>query len=279
VPTLTAYDGTRLAYHVLGQGKPLVCLPGGPMQESAYLGELGGLSRNRQLVMLDLRGTGQSRTPDDIRSYRCDRLVDDVEALRQQLQVDRMDLLAHSAGANLAVLYAVRHPTHINRLALITPSTFAVGIEPTSETRRAVAGLHADQPWFPAAYAALQRITTGQATDADWAAIAPFWYGRWDATAQAHHAAEAGQRNDQAAAAYGAEGAFDPRATRASLATLAAPVLFVAGEVDLGACPSAVAEYADLLPDSTYVVQPRAGHFPWLDAAETFVATLEAFLG
>src|SRR6266540_205774 len=43
VPIFSAYDGTDLAYHVFGAGAPLVCLPGGPMQDSVYLGELGGL--------------------------------------------------------------------------------------------------------------------------------------------------------------------------------------------------------------------------------------------
>ena len=58
-------DGTRLAYHRLGDGQPLVCLPGGPMQASAYLGDLGGLATDRALVLLDLRGTGESAEPRD----------------------------------------------------------------------------------------------------------------------------------------------------------------------------------------------------------------------
>lgn len=277
MPTFSAYDGTDLAYHVFGEGAPLVCLPGGPMQDSVYLGDLGGLSTHRELIMLDLRGTGRSATPEDSSSFRCDRLVEDVEALREHLRLPRMDLLAHSAGANLAALYATRHPERINRLALVAPSTFAVGIQPTAETRRAVARLRADQPWFPAAYAALEAITTNQATDADWTAIAPFFYGRWDAAAQAHQAAGDGQKNQQAAEAFGAEGAFDPDTTRAVLATLNAPVLFVAGEVDLGACPSAVADFVELLPNATLVVQPQAGHFPWLDDADLFAATAAAF--
>jgi len=41
---LAAHDGTKLAYHVLGAGTPVVCLPGGPMQDSVSLGDLGGLS-------------------------------------------------------------------------------------------------------------------------------------------------------------------------------------------------------------------------------------------
>ena len=81
MPTLYAADGTELAYHVQGEGVPLVCLPGGPMCESAYLGDLGGLSGHRQLIMLDLQGTGKSAIPADPGSYRCDHLVGDVSAL------------------------------------------------------------------------------------------------------------------------------------------------------------------------------------------------------
>src|ERR1700741_6069 len=101
-----AGDGTRLAFHRTGDGDPLVCVPGGPMQSSAYLGDLGGLSALRSLVRLDPRGTGESAVPADPASYRCDRLVDDVEALRVRLGIDRLDLLGHSTGASVAVLYA-----------------------------------------------------------------------------------------------------------------------------------------------------------------------------
>jgi pimeloyl-ACP methyl ester carboxylesterase len=65
MPAFRAFDGTELAYHVRGgdggdgeDGAPLICLPGGPMRASACLGDLGGLSGRRRLIMLDLRGTG-----------------------------------------------------------------------------------------------------------------------------------------------------------------------------------------------------------------------------
>jgi pimeloyl-ACP methyl ester carboxylesterase len=133
MPAFSAHDGTKLAYHVFGDGPPVVCLPGGPMQDSVYLGDLGGLSAHRQLIMLDPRGTGQSAIPEDAASYRCDRLVDDVDSLREHLGLDRMDLLAHSAGANLAALYVARQPERVGKLALITPSVVAVGITITGD--------------------------------------------------------------------------------------------------------------------------------------------------
>ncbi|MEV4110705.1 alpha/beta hydrolase [Nonomuraea sp. NPDC049695] len=278
MPSFSAHDGTNLAYHVYGEGTPVVCLPGGPMQDSDYLGELGGLPAHRQLIMVDPRGTGRSATPQDAASYRCDRLVDDVEALREHLGLDRFDLLAHCAGANLAVLYAARHPDRVGRLALITPSTFAVGIWATGEDRLELARLRKDEPWFGTAFAALEEIVGGNVTDDNRKAIDPFFYGRWDAAAQAHHAAQAGRRNEEAAAAYGGEGAYDPEATRAALAAFDAPVLVLAGEVDLNSIPSAVAEFAKLFPNAEFVVQPEAGHFPWVDDAGRFVATTAPFL-
>jgi pimeloyl-ACP methyl ester carboxylesterase len=279
MPIFSAPDGTKLAYHVSGgDGPPVVCLPGGPMQDSVYLGDLGGLAAHRRLIMLDLRGTGKSAVPEDPGSYRCDRLVDDVEALREHLGLEQLDLLGHSAGANLAVLYAGRHPERVGRLALITPSVRAVGIEISGELRRETALLRQGEPWFGEAYAALEAITAGRATDDSWQAIAPFAYGRWDEVAQAHQAAEDGQRPAAAARAFGADGAFDPDATRAALARFEPPVLLLAGEVDTGAPPRAVKEFAGLFPNAQLVTQPEAGHFPWLDDRERFVATTAAFL-
>ncbi|MGI5522706.1 alpha/beta fold hydrolase [Micromonospora sp. CA-259024] len=276
--TFAAPDGTALAYRTIGGGDPLVCLPGGPMRDSAYLGDLGGLGAYRTLVVPDLRGTGRSAVPADISTYGCDRLVGDVEALRRHLGLDRLDLLGHSAGANVALRYATRHPERVGRLALITPSTRAVGLEATATLRREVTQVRAGEPWYPAAAAALDSMVSGRATLDAWQEIAPFFYGRWDEAARAHQAAEPDQRNQEAARVFGAEGAFDPPATRAALAAHRGPVLLLAGEVDLGAPPGLVAQLAELAPGAELVVQPGAGHYPWLDDADRFTATVSTFL-
>ena len=278
VPTFSAYDGTKLAYHVIGAGVPLVCLPGGPMQDSAYFGDFGGLSEHLRLILVDHRGTGASAIPADPGSYRCDRLVDDVEALRAHLGVADLNLLGHSGGTNLAVLYAARYPEHIGKLILVAPSTWAVGISATAEMRRAIVRLRAAEPWFGPASAAFERVNSGQAADDDWAALAPFTYGRWDTAAQAHYANGEKRRNAEAAAVYGAEGAYDPEATRAALARLGAPVLLLAGEVDVNSPPAVVAEVAGLFANAALVTLPGASHFPWLDDPAGFTKTIASFL-
>jgi pimeloyl-ACP methyl ester carboxylesterase len=274
VGTFTSADGTRLTYHQTGHGRPVLCIPGGPLQASAYMGDLGGLTQHRSLVLLDLRGTGSSAEPADPTTYRCDHLVDDIEALRQHLNLPEIDLLAHSAGAAIAILYATQYPSRINRLALITPSPRVVGLEVTDQDRRAVAEQRNTEPWFPDAFAAFSRIWSGTPTSADWTAIAPFTYGRWDKTAQAHKSAEATQRNNSAVPHYYADGALDPPTTRKSLTEFNKPVLFLTGEYDVGLPPRNAAEYAALFKDATLTVQPGAGHFPWLDDPAWFTRAL-----
>ena len=280
MPVFTAADGTELAYHLRGEGEPLLCLPGGPMRASAYLGDLGGLSRRRQLVTLDLRGTGDSGVPRDPATYRCDRQVGDVEALMDHLGWDGADVLAHSAGGDLAVLYAARHPERMRTLSLITTRARALGIDFTEEHQREAVALRANEPWFETARDAFEAIWAGSgaSTDIDADAIAPCYYGRWDATAQAHAAAEAEQTNRRAADAFPSSGAFAPVATRAAVARLDAPVLVLAGELDEGPRPHVAADIATLFPHAELAVQPGAGHYPWLDDPGRFARTVADFL-
>ncbi|WP_392675978.1 alpha/beta fold hydrolase [Streptomyces sp. LN785] len=278
MPIFHAYDGTGLAYHLRGEGEPLICVPGGPMRAAVYLGGLGGLSAHRQLVLLDQRGTGDSEAPDDPATYRCDRLVDDVEALRAHLGLDRIDLLGHSASGNLVALYAARYPHRLRSLTLVAPGTRAVGVETTDRDRREAFALRSDEPWYAAGAAALEEIHAGRGGSEQWTAVEPFAYGRWDAAAQAHAAAAATQRNDRAAAVYHEEGAFDTAATVAALRCVQVPVLVLAGEYDAGPTPDRAAELAALFPRGEFTVQRGAGHYPWVDDPGAFARTVSAFL-
>lgn len=246
------------------------------MQAAVYLGDLGGLPA--RLVSLDLRGTGDSAIPADLSTYRCDRQVDDVEALRTHLGHDQVDLLAHSAGGSLAVLYATRYPNRVRRLALIAPSPRVVGMDITDADRREIADLRHEEPWFAPAYAAFEQIWSGDFTPEAGEAITPFIHGRWDAEAQAFHALGETQRNPEAAAAYYSAGALDPAATKAALAHVDAPVLLLSGEYDVSLPPKRAAEYANLFPQAQTAVQPAAGHYPWLDNPTWFTQAVADFL-
>jgi proline iminopeptidase len=275
---LTADDGTRLAVHVHGSGTPLLCLPGGPMLDSGYFRDLGGLAAHRAFARLDLRGTGDSGTPADPASYRCDRQVADVESVRRHLDLDRLDLLAHSAGANLAYAYAAAHPERVARLVLVAPSIRGLDIEITDEARSEIARLREDEPWYADAAAALARVQTGTGGERDWAAISPFMYGRWDDEIRSFQTWMDERSDDDKAMAFVADGAFDPEPTRAVLAELDVPVVVLAGALDSGNPVPVMAEVAAVFPRADFVVQHDAGHFPWVDDPAGFAGLLAPFL-
>jgi pimeloyl-ACP methyl ester carboxylesterase len=274
-----SYDGTELGYRILGDGPPLVCLPGGPGRAVEYLADLGGLDRSRRLILLDPRGVGLSADPADPASFRVDRLVRDVEALREHLGLERMDLLAHSAGSILATLYAAAHPENLSALVLVTPGLAAVGVHPDEEEFVAAVERRADEPWYPAARAALERIMEGDLSLEAFRESRPFYYGRWDETARTHASVGMVERHLAARQGYFAGVELDPAATTAALRKLTAPVLLYAGDQDPMVTPALVHEAAALFNAATVLVQQGAGHFPWVDDPAAFAAGLASFLG
>lgn len=279
MPGFASYDGTEIGYRVAGDGPPLVCLPGGPGRAAEYLGDLGGLDRSRRLILPDIRGVGLSADPADPATFRVDRLVTDVESLRGHLGLERMDLLAHSAGSVLATLYVAAYPDRLSRLILVTPGLAAVGVDSPEDQVRAALARRQAEPWYPAAVAALERMMAGELTMDAYRASRPLFYGRWDEAARAHATVGISERHQAARDAYFAGASFDPAATRTALKALAAPVLLYAGDLDALVTPAAVREAAAAFNDATVIVQPGAGHFPWLDDPAAFSAAITQFLG
>ena len=275
--TFLAPDGLRLAYRRSGTGHPLLCLPGGPGRNPDYLGDLGGLGAGRELIVLEPRGVGSSQPPADPGGYRVDRMVDDIEALREHLALDQIALLGHSAGGELAIQYAARYPDRIASLVLLTPAMASLGLDdPPEEEFRALLERRSGEPWYADALAAVDAMEAGDHSPETRLRFQPFLYGRWDAVARAH--AAAAERNPEAAAGYYAEGGFDPPATRDQLTKLAAPVLLYAGELDNSPSAGLSAVAVPLFPAGQLAVQPGAGHFPWLDDPGWFTRAVTGFL-
>jgi pimeloyl-ACP methyl ester carboxylesterase len=259
-----SWDGTELAYRVVGSGPPLVCIPGGPGQAVEYLGELGGLSDHRTLILLDNRGTGASPAPEDPTTYRVDRLVQDIEALRGHLRLDRMDLFGHSASGGICLLYAAEHPHRLDHLVLVDPSLRVVGLQSDLGVDEVLAR-RVHEPWYADAVAALHaEAASPQELERYRWLSAPLLYGRWNTAAQAQAAAEPAQFAQPATDGFYAGFEPDPALPK-RLAALTVPVLLMAGEHDIWPTCRAVRELAALFHDAEVAVLPEAAHFPWVD--------------
>ncbi|ASK62467.1 prolyl aminopeptidase [Virgibacillus phasianinus] len=128
-------NGTRIYFDVEGREqvydgeawrKKPVCfiLHGGPGGEhTIFQSFLTPLSKYMQLVYIDQRGCGLSdRGPTS--TYTVENNVEDLEALRLYLGLEKIILFGHSYGGMLAQSYALRYPDSVSGLFLIatTPS-------------------------------------------------------------------------------------------------------------------------------------------------------------
>jgi proline iminopeptidase len=49
-------------------------------------------------------------------------LVDDIDAIRKELNIDKLNILGHSWGAVLATHYASRYPDRVKRIIFSNPA-------------------------------------------------------------------------------------------------------------------------------------------------------------
>jgi proline iminopeptidase len=114
--------GVRLYYQMDGAGPDtVVVLHGGPgLNLEGLRPDLGPLTRRHALLYFDQRGSGNSEMPDTLR-LTADLMVEDVEAVRQAFQLRQLELVGHSWGGGLAVLYAARYPDRVRRMVMVGP--------------------------------------------------------------------------------------------------------------------------------------------------------------
>jgi len=119
---LRKINGTSLFVSVKGSGDPLIVIHGGPgLNHSYFIPFLQNLEKKLQVIYYDQRACGRSVTP-SADSISLKFLVDDIEGIRKELGVEKLNILAHSWGAVLAVHYASQYPDRIKRFIFSNPA-------------------------------------------------------------------------------------------------------------------------------------------------------------
>lgn len=70
-----------------------------------------------QLVFIDHRGCGRSKKTKQ-KDYTLENNIEDIEALRKHLGLEKISILGGSYGGMVAQGYAIRYPQHIDKLIL-----------------------------------------------------------------------------------------------------------------------------------------------------------------
>jgi pimeloyl-ACP methyl ester carboxylesterase len=265
MPTLTTADGRTLAWEERGSGEPLLLHPGGPGFSGKPFADQPELAGERTLLILDQRGTGDSSRPADPSAYDLDQYAADVEAVRNHLGLDRLDLIGHSFGGFVAINWAGSHPESVERLVLagaVPRFTDAIRHE-----RIARATAHQGEPYFQDAMAAMQRqqaddFSSDEELGALYEAAPPLFAPHGvDSSAVIERLKQAGTNAD--AVRHFNERVAPTMDQRELLGQIVAPTLLITGEGD--PFRHSMDEMADALPDSASVLIPGADHFVLLE--------------
>jgi proline iminopeptidase len=256
-----------------GVGDPVLLCHGGPGLWDMFGDLAGDLGSRFRLIRWDQRGGGRSerRGP-----YTLERMVADVDAVRDHYGLDRVAVLGHSWGAHLGLRYALAHPDRVSKLVYV--SGVGLGHEWHAEFKRnfeqAMGERHAQ-------WAALREADRSEGEERELAILQ--WSADFVDRASAVRHAEAMATpwfpvNYDVNAVLDAEMRAVPEEKLiAACRALAVPVLIVDGLGD-NRPRWAVDSLERALPAVTRVRLPGAGHVPWLEAPEEFRAAVTDFL-
>jgi pimeloyl-ACP methyl ester carboxylesterase len=112
----------RSAFSVEGEGEPLFLIHGIGASRASFAGLIPHLKSEFRCISYDLRGHGASPVPKP--PYTLDDLVEDLEALRKELGIDKAHFAGHSLGGMIGPAYARRYRHHVLSVGLWSTAAF-----------------------------------------------------------------------------------------------------------------------------------------------------------
>jgi proline iminopeptidase len=99
-------------------GRPVLFLHGGPGAGAGTVHRRFFDPRHWRILIFDQRGAGRSRPLGELEQNTTPLLVNDIETLRQHLEIDDFLLFGGSWGSTLALAYAQAHPDRVSGAVL-----------------------------------------------------------------------------------------------------------------------------------------------------------------
>ena len=292
--------GSRIAYVERPAGgrprpTPVVFVHGGPgiadmAGDTAFFGRLAG--DGYDVWVYDQVGTGRTSRLADPRRYDIAREVADLEAIRQRIGADRLVLIGHSWGGQVAAAYLAAHPGHVAKVVFSSPGALAPAVDDRSGGRVRARLTRGQQlrlyrllawPRVLVAWTLLQldpRAAHAFAGDAEMDARNDRVYNAGRAGAHCRDADPGPALHGLGFYAYqfpqsaAARPWADPRP---ALARQHIPALVIKGSCDYLSWSSGTA-YLRAVPGSRLVYLHHAGHNSYQDRPAAFLAAVRAFL-
>lgn len=112
----------RSAFSVEGEGEPIFLIHGIGASRHSFDGLVAALKGEYRCIGYDLRGHGKSPKPKP--PYSLEDLVEDLEALRQELGIEKAHFAGHSLGGMIGPAYARKYPQHVASVGLYSTAAF-----------------------------------------------------------------------------------------------------------------------------------------------------------
>jgi proline iminopeptidase len=274
-------EGGKIWYKVMGEGEktPILTLHGGPGGTHRYFYQLSPQTDERSVILFDQLGGGRSEYHIDTTLMTVDHFVEQVKAVKEELDLEEFYLLGHSWGGALAVEYYLTYPEGIKGLILSSPLISTPRWEADADT------LIMTLP------AKMQDIIENANTTGDYVseeykkADAYYWSQFGLRTAKNDHPLDTIEVSGNSIIYNYMWGPSEFRCTGTlkdfdrteSLSKISVPTLFLTGEFD-EARPQTVKYFSKQVHNAEFAVIKGAGHSTLHDNQESYNEILANFL-
>ncbi|MBN3923878.1 alpha/beta fold hydrolase [Nostoc sp. NMS4] len=254
--------------------KPVAFLiHGGPgADHTSFKPTFSSLSRKLQLVYFDHRGQGRSARGAK-ETYTLDNNVEDMEALRQHLGLDKIVVIGGSYGGMVALTYAARYPQNVSHLIVIATTAHSGFLKRAKEIL-ALKGTEEQQ-------ASAQRLWDGNFENEEqlrqyFQVLGSMYSLKYDPTQSGF----ARQQNilsvDAINVAFG--GFLRNYNILDQLHKITAPTLVIAGRHDWICAPEFSEEIAQAIPNADLRIFENSSHLIRVDEPEALLDAIAGFL-
>jgi proline iminopeptidase len=276
----TVIRGAKLVYIVKGKGPVLLVQPGGAGwggDISPYIETLKPLEQVRTVVYLEPRGMGLSQRLENSSAYEMNEYVEDIEALRQYLNLPQLAILGHSHGGFVALKYAIRFPGQVERLVLVGTSPNFLLDE--------YKGWAKQRPGYAEAEAAFDRIEQDTSFSPEeklravhLVLLPTFHFYNFQAVSSQFQRLIRNMIISVEPYDYFWNHDINSYDVRESLGAIIAPTLVIVGDDDLPQMRLGSKLLGEGIPKANVVTIERCGHWPMMEAPEKFFNLLMLFL-
>ncbi len=277
---LEELNGVELYFEDTGprDAPAIIYLHGGPGYNSYSFQDIVGefLSRYR-VVYMDQRGCGRSGAlpVNDLSVYTVDAMVDDLEAVREFLGLERFTPVGHGFGAVIGLEYARRFPQHTAMVVAVNPW---VHFPELSRTLLEEAARLTDTPLtnIPADSESRVEKAFSMLNSRDLLTALHFPNPQSRLRLEFSDSESGLLAGGEVQEGLVLNGLWDLEYPM-YFAAISRPIAVIAGTSDATSYPGQTDWLVDLASADIAEID-GAGHYPWLDDLDGFVLALETFL-